>query len=56
MKQIEKLVNALACVKEIEAYVADFEGDKDYLENIKEPLEEVKTYLSDAIAVNAKRQ
>lgn len=55
MDELKKLVNALACVKEIENYVEDFKGDKDFLENIKEPLEDVKVYLSDAIAINAKR-
>lgn len=55
MDNIKKLINALACVKEIEKYVEEFEGDKDFLENIKEPLEDVKVFLSDAIAINAKR-
>lgn len=55
MDELKKLINALACVREIEQNVADFVGDKDFLENIKEPLEEVKTYLTDTITVNAKK-
>ena len=55
MDELNKLINALACVKEIAQLVADFEGDKDYLVNIYEPLEDVKVYLMDAIAINAKR-
>ena len=55
MEEIKKLVNALACVKEIENYIKDFNGNKDFLENVKEPLEDVKVFISDAIAINAKR-
>lgn len=55
MNEIEKLVKALACLNEAQALVEDFKGVRDFLENVKEPLDDVRTFIADTISINAKR-
>ena len=53
MNDLEKLVQALAHIKEAESLCESFKGNKDFLANTKEPFEDIKCFISDSITLNA---
>ena len=50
---MEHLIKALACIKEAEENCNQFEGMKDFLEDVKEHLNTAKEFIKDTIELNA---
>lgn len=54
MTEIQKIEKALAFIKLAQDLVCDFSGERDFLEDVSEKLDDVKVLLADTIAVNDK--
>lgn len=47
------LIKALACIKEAQENCDQFEGKRDFLEDLKEALDKAKEVIKDTIELNA---
>lgn len=47
------LIKALACIKDAQANLREFEGRRDFLDDVKDKLDEAKSFIKDTIELNA---
>lgn len=50
MEELKNIVDALAHIRMAQTLVEDFNGKRDFLEDVNEKLDDVKVYLADTIA------
>lgn len=50
---MEYLIKALACIKEAQKNLSEFDGKRDFLDDVKEHLNTAKEFIKDTIELNA---
>lgn len=50
---MEHLIKALACIKGAQENLSEFKGRRDFLDDVKDKLDEAKSFIKDTIELNA---